>query len=78
MKANEFIKKYGIDIAKNSLSKSEIESDFNNELKRLVDSHDLIRKVSGINKDKEILSEIEVGDYADCLKQAIADVESCQ
>lgn len=84
MKANEFIKKYGINVARNHveiLQEIQINNNYQeyiDELKRLVDSHDLIRKVSGINKAKEILSEIEVGDYADCLKQAIADVESCQ
>lgn len=79
MKANEFIKKYGVEEARNTADRhKETVGYFCKELKRLIESHDLIRKVSGLNKAKEILSEIEDGDYADLLKQAIADVKSCQ
>lgn len=78
MKANEFINKYGIDVAKNSLSKSEIESDFNNELKRLIESHYLVRDLGGVKVAKEMYEIIKTCRSGDKLKQAIADVESCQ
>ena len=52
--------------------------DFDFEFWRLKDSHEIVEKLGGLDKAKEVFSEIEAGDYAERLKQAIADVESCQ
>lgn len=96
MKANEFIKKYGVDEAKYFVDKVidhiSMGDDFKaEELKRLIESHDLVKSYNGIygakNTLKLFLSSIEIGLYHGIdgvnsefeiprLKQAIADVES--
>lgn len=109
MKANEFIKKYGIDRAKKLLSitnkmnmsglvfaslKDGESLDFEvDELKRLIESHDFVENYGGLHCAKHSLklfiSSIAMGLYHGVdganaemeipkLKQAIADVESCQ
>ena len=44
------------------------------DLKRLVESHELVEKLGGINKAKDYVPD---GYKSEQLKQAIADVESC-
>lgn len=116
MKANEFVKKHGLNKAKVLLStqgktianlKNEytveqlkeyqgyiVSDDLMSlvELKRLIESHELVEKMGGLNGAKNNLSLFEsslaiglyhgvVGANAEAqiseLKQAIADVESC-
>ena len=88
MKANEFVKKFGWEEAKNIVDASEIIGiDRNivdiNQLKRLVESHDLVEKYK--NRHGGIRFRIRWGmfrykdtqEFNDRLKQAIADVGSC-
>ncbi|MBF7687058.1 hypothetical protein [Acinetobacter rathckeae] len=98
MKANEYIKKYGIDEARKFLEvpsysidqlmmlKSGVDV---REIERLVESHDLLDEIDGIDgaRDRIYICEIDdctsfsLGGYVyeiSQVKQAIADVESCQ
>lgn len=104
MKANEFVKKFGLDLAKLDVQAFEsgfikrediVEHygfDILDDLKRLVESHDLVTSYNGLhgakNTLKLLISSIEIGLYHGIdgvnaeleiprLKQAIADVESC-
>lgn len=89
MKANEFIKKYGLDCAKQELI---VIQDYIDDLKRLIKAHDLVEKLGGLEVCKQKIEKAklipknrficfvdkegcEVRDYI--LKQAIADVEGC-
>lgn len=80
MKANEFVKKFGWDRAKReveligTIAAMCCEDDFNNDLKRLVESHELVEKLGGLNDAKVVSNS---GKYYKYLKKAIADVESC-
>lgn len=97
MKANEFVKKFGWDRAKREVALIGTiammcgDNDFNNDLKRLVESHELVLEWK-LPEDDEIGldgANLYLDYYAhytsdeekaklDRLKQAIADVESCQ
>lgn len=87
MKANEFVKKFGWDRAKREVALIGTiammcgDNDFNNDLKRLVESHAMIEK----DFESVEIAEYEYmisGCYSDSywlrVKQAIYDVESCQ
>ena len=85
MKANEYVKKYGVDCAKEILTHNQdlMNIGFFIDLKRLVESHELVEKYK--NRHGGIRFRIRWGqfrygdtkEYNDRLKQAIADVESC-
>lgn len=98
MKANEFVKKYGICYAKKfdfsiwRKHKDEIDFDEDN-LIRLIEAHELVESYGWLHSAKNILklleSSLQIGLYhgidgvnaeteTQKLKQAIADVESCQ
>ena len=86
MKAIEFVKKFGLEEAKNIVDASEIIGiDRNivdiNQLKRLVESHEYIESYGGLIESKRTL-EMRHGvinlDGWDKLKQASTDVESCK
>ena len=72
MKANEFFKKVGIDAVISYLAA--FEDDLTNDLKRLVESHELVENWGGLDDAKFALQLVR---YPERLKQAIADVESC-
>ena len=93
MKANEFVKKFGLDLAKRDVQAFEsgfikrediVEHygfDILDDLKRLVESHAMIEK----DFESVEIAEYEymvTGCYSEPywirIKQAIADVESCQ
>ncbi|WP_180008295.1 hypothetical protein [Acinetobacter sp. YH12238] len=79
MKANQFVKKFGWYEAKAFLSfDSEVEivytASFFDDLKRLVESHELVENWGGLDDAKFALQLVR---YPERLKQAIADVESC-
>ena len=90
MKANEFVKKFGWELARicllNCLSPADkwfthegdliCDQDFD-DLKRLVESHELVESYGGLGYSKKAY-EFRPFEYWDDLKQAIADVESCQ
>ncbi|MEQ1419479.1 hypothetical protein [Acinetobacter indicus] len=99
MKANEFVKKFGWDRAKREVALIGTiammcgDNDFNNDLKRLVESHELVA-IHGFEKSKEIVANAPSDDHFYSwtlgssgvrdktvnigeLRKAIADVESC-
>ena len=98
MKANEYIKKYGIDKAKELVSSiintisvdgyicdpcfitDDGEHISYNDLKRYVDSYELVESYGGLEEAKTIcnLAKYVVIEYYYKLKQAILDAESCQ
>lgn len=103
MKANEFIKQYGIEKAKQIVFECEQfvhvekpthfdsdldifinDADFDepdesdvliSDLKRLVESHELVESYGGLENAKH---EVSKRPSQTVVKQAIADVESCQ
>ena len=91
MKANEFVKKFGWDEVISELSKTHdsvvvvwLGSQSNDyalvkDLKRLVESHELVESCGGLQSVGEKLTHgmYESRAVIDRLKQAIADVESC-
>ena len=86
MKANEFIKEHGLAESKRVLhdargcvgvklwGRYEFSTD---DLKRLVESHELVARYGTADEAKEYLPMLRMDSY-DELKQAILDVESCQ
>ena len=87
MKANEFIKKYGIAEAKSlvnaqswtmrQVALSTIVD--TKELTKLVESHELVNDLYGVaHAKKYVASAYTAPEVVDRLNQAIADVESCQ
>ena len=88
MKANEFIKKFGVHIADHCLNDCAspddrwfihhgalIDGGDFDELKRLVKSHELVASWGGLSDAKVA---VKVSRHKKYLKRAIADVESCQ
>mgnify|MGYP003622312524 CR=1 FL=1 len=103
MKANEFVKKFGLDLAKRDVRALEsgfikrediLEHygfDILDDLKRLVESHELVESRGGLDAAKHELILLQkhlnntfgyvtiiTSEKIENLKQAIADVESCQ
>lgn len=85
MKANEYMKKYSVDCAKEILKHNPdlMGVEFFKTLKRLVESHELVESKGGLAKAKEILADNPVWcfgskRYSSQLEKAILDVESCQ
>ena len=103
VKANEFIKKFGVEKAKLLLSTqgktiAELKGEYTAkqlkefqgyivsgdlmsfvELKRIVESHEFVKDYYGLTRAKEHAeSNYTAPELRDALKQAIADVESCQ
>lgn len=93
MKANEFVKKFGVHIADHCLNDCAspddrwfihhgalIDGEDFDDLKRLVESHELVEQLGGIAKTKEAFGLCVFrnrASYAKRVEQAIADVESC-
>ena len=102
MKANEFVKKFGVSITRywikefteiNKLPDEMLNIEYINDLKRIVNSHELVEPYKGLHCAKNTLgllqSSMEIGLYHGMdgvdaateiprLKQAIADVEACE
>lgn len=94
MKANEFVKAMGLDAVKGFIKNGNIRTpETELELKRLVESHELVEKHQGLNGARNVLKLLEesldIGLYHGIdgvdattevpkIKQAIADVESCE
>lgn len=85
MKANEFIKKFGWDRAKREVALIGTiammcgDNDFNNDLKRLVESHELVFEHGSIDRAKKYANSPYTAPEVKCaIEQAIADVESCK
>ena len=82
MKANEFVKLVGMGRAKQHIKAMDIQNwhnDFYNNLKRLIESHDLVESYDGIESAKMMIerTKFPLSDRIIRLKRAIADVESC-
>ena len=87
MKANEFVKKFGWDVAKDLAYRDKTSVGYlsvehhdvcQDDLKRLVDSHELVKDMYGLAKAKEYAeSSYTAPEVRKALKQAIADVEGC-
>ena len=94
MRANEFVKKFGWEYAKHILTdEAPLVMDLNyNDLKPLVESHELVVQCGGLEDARSHLESIRFNIatktwfgqallnwsmYADKLEKAIADVESC-
>ena len=86
MKANEFVKRFGWEYAKERMEycKGARLVGMEIDLKRIVESHRLIEVEGGIDQVKDTFSFAykhgadELTEYGKRLKQAIFDVESCQ
>lgn len=84
MKANEYYKKMGWNFANIKLAEMEHAKQFNDfyhDLKRIVESHELVEQLGGIAKTKEAFGLCVFrnrASYAKRVEQAIADVESYQ
>lgn len=81
MKANEFFKSMGLKSVKQFLENDNIRTkEMHDDLKRLVESHELVEKVGGLEKAKLLFKmriASELYDSADEIEKAIKDVESC-
>ena len=90
MKANEYVKLVGWEYAKLNASSCSHQYYFLHngyaevcvsELRLLVESYDLVQEYGGLDKAKVELDSTDYNseqDFYETLKQAIADVESCQ
>ena len=86
MKANEYVKKYGVDCAKEILTHNQdlMNIGFFIDLKRLVESHEWVESYGGIDAaNKTICDAFHGSNYPipeghEKLSLAIQDVESCQ
>ena len=80
MKASEFIRVFGLNVARMAVEECPPEYEFDTvELKRLIKSHELVMDYYGLTRAKEHAeSNYTAPEIKDALKQAIADVESCQ
>ena len=87
MKANEFVKKFGVERAKQIVNADDSVHALVFattgvsflELKRLVESHELVMDYYGLTRAKEHAeSNYTAPELKAALKQAIADVESCK
>ena len=89
MKANEFVKKFGLDAAKHKADELKIiesmgdKLSFEDEnLKRIVESHELVESKGGIELSKKEVRQRSIVRWVDPeverLREAIADVEACE
>ena len=82
MKANEFLRDNGIVKCSRiveDLSEQGVDSDFIKDLKRLVESHELIEQYNGLFEAKELIRvSPKLTSELRGLVTAIADVESCK
>ena len=83
MKANEFIKKFGLDCAKQELIVMQEAQLGNNHqyyidnLKRLIDAHDFVDELGSLENAKIEYENRPFDHVWSDLGKAIADVESC-
>lgn len=92
MKANEFVRKYGLDYAKRDVAAYEsgfiTKSDFTehfgfdllDDLKRLVESHDFVSANGGIEGARKYLNNQDpnrTSKHYNALRARLDDVESC-
>lgn len=83
VKANEFVKAMGLNAVKQFLENDNIRTkEMSDDLKRIVESHELVQCYGGYDLAKNVMQITPLRkssyDLIEKLKQAIADVESCQ
>ena len=80
MKANEYVKQNGWTMARKAVSECTYGYGIDlDKLKRLVESHELVKDYYGLTRSKEHAeSNYTAPELKAALKQAILDVESCQ
>ena len=82
MEANEFLRDNGIVKCSrivDDLIEQGVDSDFTKDLKRLVESHELIEQYNGLFEAKELIRvSPKLTSELRGLAAAIADVESCK
>ena len=83
MKASEFIRVFGLDIAIMAVEECPSEYELDTvELKRLVESHELVESKGGIELSKKEVRQRSIVRWVDPeverLREAIADVEACK
>lgn len=82
MRANEFLRDNGIVKCSRiveDLIEQGVDSDFTKDLKRLVESHELIEQYNGLFEAKELIRvSPKLTSELRGLAPAIADVESCK
>jgi hypothetical protein len=83
MKANEFVKKFGLNEARKQIKKpigiygAAFDYQFMDELKHLVESYELVEAHGGLPQAREVAHK-NCFEYPMRLLQAVADVESCK
>lgn len=83
MKANEFVKAMGLNAVKQFLENDNIRTkEMSDDLKRLVESYELVESFGGLESAKKELQRQSIlrwiNPETERLREAIADVESCQ
>ena len=92
MRANEFVKKFGLKLAQRDIAALDsgfikhddfLEHygfDILDDLKRLVESHELVEECGGLRKVKDHIKQGNVYRFEEkpLMVQAISDVEACQ
>lgn len=87
MKANEFVKKYGlvkstgiVGLMTAGVINYDGDSVDYNDLKRIVESYELVEYYGGLSQSRRWIERtvFKLSDSMIALKKAIADVESCQ
>lgn len=79
MKANKFVQAHTLEKVKDILSSYPDHTHVTDDLKRIVESHELVKEHGTIERAKQYAdSEYTAPEVSSRLKQAIADVESCQ
>ena len=81
MKANEFVKKFGWEYSKHILNEDSVilvDLDYTH-LKRLIESHELVKEHGSLERAKMYAESMYTApEVVERMKQAVADVESCQ
>ena len=84
MKANEYVKQNGWTMARKAVAECTYGYGMNDDLKRLVESHELVESNGGYNSVKAMFEDLHCMDLDDwdndleLLARAMSDVESCQ
>ena len=80
MKANEFFKAMGINAVRQFLENDNIRTkEMHDDLKHLVESHELVKEHGNLERARIYAESMYTApEVVERMKQAIADVESCQ
>ena len=80
MKANEFVKKFGLEYAKHILNEDSVilvDLDYTH-LKHIIESYELVKEHGSLERAKMYAESMYTApEVVERMKQAVADVESC-